>query len=139
MSGQEPKLVCFSCKFGWGYVADQGSLAAALPRWVPIICSGKIEVETILHAFREGADGILILGCPDGQCHFQDGNYQLQKRMTLLGKVLDQFGIDHRRVRTVFALDPEGKSIVKRCAEMIGELRLLPPLGKNGKGPAHGG
>jgi len=138
MSGPEPKLVCFSCKFGWGYVADQLEPAAAPPRWIPVICSGKIEVETILRAFRDGADGVLILGCPDGQCHFQDGNFQLQKRLTLLGKVLDQFGIDQHRVRAVFAFDPEGTSIPERYAQMLAELRSLPPIVRREKDQAHG-
>jgi coenzyme F420-reducing hydrogenase delta subunit len=138
MSGPEPKLVCFSCKFGWGYVADQTELAAALPRWIPIICGGKIEVETILRAFRDGADGVMILGCPDGQCHFQDGNFQLQKRLALLGKVLDQFGIDQRRLRAVFAFDPEGTSIPERYARMLRELRELPLGARAGKDSAHG-
>lgn len=138
MNAPEPKLVCFSCKFGWGYLADQNELTAAPPRWIPVICSGKVDVETILRAFRDGADGVLILGCPDGQCHFQDGNFQLQKRLTLLGKVLDQFGIDPRRVRSVFAFDPEGRTILERCARMIRELRELPPIVRRGKDQAHG-
>jgi len=138
MSAREPKLVCFSCKFGWGYLADQAELAAALPRWVPVICSGKVDVETILRAFRDGADGVLILGCPDGHCHFQDGNFQLQKRLTLLGKVLAQFDIDPRRVRTVFAYDPEGKTIAERCAAMLRDLRGMPPVAGCGKDSAHG-
>ncbi len=136
MNSHEPKLVCFSCKFGWGYAADQPELAAALPHWIPVICSGKVDVESVMRAFREGADGVLILGCPDGQCHFQDGNYQLQKRLTLLRKVLEQFGIDGRRVRTVFAFDPEGISMAERCREMIRELRRLPPY-PHLKGQAH--
>ncbi len=139
MSADAPKLVCFSCQFGWGYLADQLELAASLPHWIPVLCSGKVDIETIMHAFVEGADGVLILGCPDGQCHFQDGNYQLQKRLTLLQKVLEQFSIDGRRVRSVFAFDPEGKTMLERSVEMINELKQLPPRVANTKGSPHDG
>jgi coenzyme F420-reducing hydrogenase delta subunit len=137
MSGQEPKLVCFFCKFGWGYVEDQLETAASRPLWIPVLCSGKVDVETILRAFHQGAEGVLILGCPDGRCHFQDGNFQLQKRLVLLGKVLDQFGIDQRRVRAEFAFDPDGGSINERCAAMIDHLRRLPPLVRSKKDEPH--
>jgi coenzyme F420-reducing hydrogenase delta subunit len=75
MSSYEPKLVCFSCKFGWGYLNDEDALAKQIKNWVPIICSGKVDSSHILNAFRQGADGVLILGCRGGDCHYQDGNY----------------------------------------------------------------
>ncbi|MBN2099494.1 MAG: hydrogenase iron-sulfur subunit, partial [Dehalococcoidia bacterium] len=66
MKHYEPKLVCFSCKFGWGYLADEEDLRDRVKNWVPIICSGKIDTTHILDAFKRGADGVLILGCPEG-------------------------------------------------------------------------
>ena len=108
MQPYEPKIVCFSCDFGWGYLTGRDVLSVKIKHWVPVICSGKMDSTHIMKAFREGADGVLILGCPDGDCHFQDGNYQTRKKVHLLHKVLDSYGIDTRRLRMELGTDPEG-------------------------------
>ena len=75
-----PKLVCFSCKFGWGYLNSNG-YDKQIKNLIPVICIGKVDTTHIIGAFKDGADGLLILGCPDGQCHFKTGNYQARKRI----------------------------------------------------------
>ena len=89
MSDFEPKVVCFSCKFGWGYLADEDTLSSQIKNWIPIVCSGKVDAKHVMEAFEHGADGVLILGCPEGECHYQDGNFETKKRVQLLRKVLD--------------------------------------------------
>lgn len=128
MSNFEPKLVCFSCKFGWGYLGDEGELAAQIKNWVPIICSGKVDAAHIIDAFKSGADGVLILGCPEGDCHYQDGNFEARKRVHLLRKVLSAYGIEPERVRIVLSTDPEGKQIPNYVREMSETLRRLGPM-----------
>ncbi len=128
MKEYEPKLVCFSCNFGWGYLAGEQALKAKIRNWIPVTCSGKIDTAHILKAFRQGADGVLILGCPEGHCHFQDGNYQTSKKVQLLYKVLETYGIDPRRVRMVLALDPEGRKIPQLIREMGESIRHLEPM-----------
>ena len=46
----EPKLVCFSCNFGWGYLAERERLSTAVDHWVPVACSGKVDATHILRA-----------------------------------------------------------------------------------------
>jgi len=128
MSGFEPKVVCFSCKFGWGYLADESSLSSQIKNWIPIICSGKIDAKHIVEAFKHGADGVLILGCPEGDCHYQDGNFETKKRVQLLHKVLDSYGIEPERVRMELSLDPEGKKIPELVKSMWEKVRELGPV-----------
>ena len=130
MKHYEPKLVCFSCKFGWGYLSDEKTLASKVKNWIPVVCSGKIDTVHVINAFRSGADGVLILGCPEGHCHFQDGNYQTSKKVYLLQKVLDAYGIERKRVRMQFSLDSEGKKIPLLINEMSEGIRHLGPLRK---------
>jgi F420-non-reducing hydrogenase iron-sulfur subunit len=131
LSDYEPKVVCFSCKFSWGYLTDEDSLSSKIDNWVPIICTGKIDATHILDAFSAGADGILILGCAEGDCHYQDGNYEAKKRVYLVRKLLESVGIGKERIRIELSTDPEGESIPKLVEEMKRKLAKLGPA-KNG-------
>ncbi len=91
MTDFQPRLVVFSCRFGWAYLAEEASLNSKIKNWIPIICSGKIDVKYIVGAFEHGADGVLVLGCPEGDCHFQDGNTEARKRIYLLHNLLHSF------------------------------------------------
>jgi coenzyme F420-reducing hydrogenase delta subunit len=119
--------VCFSCKFSWGYLTDEDTLSSKIDNWVPLICTGKIDATHMLDAFRQGADGILILGCPEGDCHYQDGNYEAKKRVYLIRKLLESVGIEKERIRIELSIDPEGKRIPKLAEEMRKELAKLGP------------
>lgn len=128
MSQYKPKVVCFSCKFGWGYLTDEDALSSKIENWIPIICTGKIDATHMIDAFEEGADGILILGCPEGDCHYQDGNYEAKKRVYLLRRLLESIGIEKERIRIELSIDPEGRRIPQLVKEMSKELAKLGPL-----------
>jgi len=128
MDDFEPKLVCFSCRFGWGYLSDEDELASQIKNWISVVCSGKIDATHIMDAFQQGADGVLILGCPEGECHYQDGNFETKKRVYLLQRVLDAYGIEPGRVRIELSLDPEGKSIPDHVKKMSEALRKMGPV-----------
>jgi len=128
LSQYKPKVVCFSCKFGWGYLTDEDTLSSKIENWIPIICTGKIDATHMIDAFDEGADGILILGCPEGDCHYQDGNYEAKKRVYLLRRLLESIGIEKERIRIELSIDPEGRRIPQLVKEMSKELAKLGPL-----------
>src|SRR4030042_5136604 len=119
MKNFEPKLVCFSCKFSWGYLGNESALSSQVKNLIPIICSGKVDTNHIVDAFKHGADGVLILGCPAGDCHYQDGNFETKKRVRLLQRVLSAYGIEPERVSMELSLDPEGK----RIPELVRKMR----------------
>ncbi|MBM4271950.1 MAG: hydrogenase iron-sulfur subunit [Deltaproteobacteria bacterium] len=122
-----PKLVCFSCKFGWGYLNTNG-YREQLKNLIPVTCSGKVDTTHIMDAFRKGADGVIILGCPEKECHFQTGNYQARKRILLLRKILKEFGVEPERLKVELNLDPEGTRIPIVIGEMRKEIEKLGPL-----------
>ena len=131
MNQYKPKVVCFSCKFSWGYLTDEDSLSSKIENWIPIICTGKIDATHMIDAFDEGADGILILGCPEGDCHYQDGNYEAKKRVYLIRRLLESMGIEKERIRIELSIDPEGKRIPQLVEELGKELAKLGPSKRN--------
>jgi len=127
MSDYKPKILCFKCNFGWGYLGDKNELHT-MKNMVPVTCSGKVDATHILEALKDGADGVLILGCSQGECHFQDGNYQTGKKVLLLKKVLTSFGIEQERLRMVFSVDPDGNRIPVEIETMKQEIARLGPI-----------
>lgn len=121
-----PKMVCFSCRFGWGYLFEDPDLEK-IPGLVSVACCGKIETRHVLSAFARGADGVLILACPEGHCHFQDGNFKTEAKIFLLRKVLSSFGIDGERLRMVMAVDPDGAQVRREIQAMKKDLAAMGP------------
>jgi F420-non-reducing hydrogenase iron-sulfur subunit len=132
LDGQHPKILCFSCKFSWGYLTSDEEISSRVKNWVPVICSGKIQPSQILRAFENGADGILILACPEGECHYQDGNCEARKKVFLIRKILAANGIDGKRLKMAMGKDPDGASIPKLIEDMGNFLKNLGPVSATG-------
>src|ERR1700690_2850633 len=101
----EPKIVAFCCNYCAYAAADlAGAKRMQYPANVRVVhapCTGKVEMEHILEAFEHGADGVLVAGCLEGGCHFQEGNLRARKRVERLAKILDDIGLDSRRLLMV--------------------------------------
>lgn len=133
MAERHPAIIVFTCNFGWGYQGDRESLALAVANWLPVTCCGAIEAEQILEAFRSGADGILILACPRGECHYHEGDFQIYKRVQLLKQLLAAHRIDPERLAIEFGRDPSGETISVRVAGFARRLgQLDAPLAPGG-------
>jgi F420-non-reducing hydrogenase iron-sulfur subunit len=129
---KEPTIVSFLCNWCSYEGADKaGNARLECPANIKVIrvmCSGRVDPEFVLQAFNEGAGGVLILGCHPGDCHYKKGNYKAMRRTYLLKKMLDQFGIDERRVRIDWVSAAEGEKFAKVVNEMAEVIRLLGPL-----------
>jgi len=127
----EPKIVGFFCKWCTSAAADLAGVSRLQypPNVVPIrlMCSGGIDPSYILSALKKGADGVLIGGCHIGDCHYQSGNRQTQKRMIILRKMLEEFGIDNRRVRLEWISAAEGIKFSKVIDEFVKQIKELGP------------
>ncbi len=126
-NAEAPKVVCFSCKFGWGYLSDQ-ELIANLKNLIPVTCIGMVDASQILNALNEGADGVLLLGCSEDDCHFQDGNFEARKKVALLRKTIEAFGIDKERIGLILSFDPKGEKVAEEIEEMRTRIKGLGPI-----------
>ncbi len=66
---------CHYCAYAAADLAGSGRLQ--YPPNIRIIrspCTGRLEVDFFMKAFESGVDGVLIAGCEEGSCHFQEGN-----------------------------------------------------------------
>ena len=132
MNGFEPKIVGFLCNWCAYEGADSaGRARKAYPanlRVVRVLCSGRTDPQFIMEAFKEGADGVMILGCRPGDCHYKEGNFQLLRMYTILKKVLAQFGIEEDRLRLDWVSAGQADKFVRVVSEMVNKVRELGPF-----------
>lgn len=126
------KLLTFVCHWCSYSGADQaGGLKMTYPsgvRLVKVMCSGRVDSQMIVKGFRQGADGVLVLGCHPGDCHYKTGNYSAQKRMLLLEPMLAQFGIEPERFLLDWVSAGEGERFVKVVTKMYESVARLGKL-----------
>ena len=97
-------------------------------RLVRVMCSGRVDPQFVLSAFRWGADGVLIGGCHPGDCHYQEGNYKALRRFILLKKLAAAMGIEDERLRLEWISASEADRLKKVVDEMVDDLRRLGPF-----------
>ncbi len=132
MTDFEPKIVAFLCNWCSYRGADLAGTSrikcAANVRAIRVMCSGRVEPAFILRAFELGADGVLVLGCHPGDCHYAEGNYKALRRMELLKRTLIQLGVEEDRFRLDWVSASEGDKFSHTVNEITEKVRALGPF-----------
>jgi F420-non-reducing hydrogenase iron-sulfur subunit len=128
----EPNIVGFLCNW-CSYAGADKAGAAQIPyppnvSVIRVMCSGRIDPEFVLEAFLNGADGVLILACHPGDCHYKEGNFRAIQRHELLLRLLTQYGIEAERCRLDFVSASEGEKFAQVVTEVATTLRRMGPL-----------
>ena len=90
-------------------------------------CTGKVDVLHILRSFERGADGVYVVGCLEGDCHFNSGNLRARKRVEQAQKILETIGIGGQRARMYNLASSEGPLFAKYASEMAEDIRQMGP------------
>lgn len=129
--GFEPRLVGFLCTWCSYTGADlAGTARLRVPfnlRTVRVPCSGRVAPEMILRAFDRGADGVLVLGCHLGECHYDSGNHRTAKRLPVLEALLTFAGLEPGRLRLDWVSASEGERFARIVEEFAAAIRELGP------------
>ena len=96
-------------------------------RIIRVPCTGKVDVLHILHAFEKGADGVYLVGCLEGECHYQSGNFRARKRVEQAQKILDVIGVGGERVQMYNLSSSEGPRFVQFATEMVNKIMEMGP------------
>ena len=128
----KPKIVVFACNWcSYAALDLAGTSRMKYPpnfRVIKVMCSGRVDPQFILEAFKKGADGVLIAGCHPGDCHYIEGNIKTLRRITLLKKVLETLGIEKERLRLEWISASEASKFVKVAEEMVEQIKALGPF-----------
>lgn len=131
MKSFEPVIIAFCCHYCAYTAADMaGSMRFSYPPNIKIIkvpCSGKVGAIHIMRALQNGADGVYVAGCLEGDCHFKDGNVKAAMRVSQVKKTLDEIGIGGDRVEMLTMSAGMGERFARTATKFTEKIRSLGP------------
>jgi F420-non-reducing hydrogenase iron-sulfur subunit len=94
-------------------------------RVIQLSCAARFDPYHVLWAFINGADGVFLGACLQGECHHGTGHQYAEKRVKVLKRQLSQHGIDSRRLRLEFFNADDGNAFAKSMNEFASETGKL--------------
>ncbi|NIN67339.1 MAG: hydrogenase iron-sulfur subunit [Anaerolineae bacterium] len=129
--GFEPKILVFACNWCSYAGADLAGVSRlqmpASFRVIRVMCSARVRPEFIVTALSKGLDGVLVLGCHPGDCHYSEGNYFTRRRGLVLNKLLEYVGIEPERFQVRWVSASEGAKFADLIAEVTEQIKALGP------------
>lgn len=129
--GFTPDITLFTCIY-CGYMAADtaGALRITYPANVKIVrlpCTGKVDIQYLLDAFDQGADGVMIVACSLGNCHHEHGNERAKARVGRAQEILASVGMEPERLSIHFVSGGMGATFAHKVSEMVTLLEQLGP------------
>ena len=125
------QILAYCCHYCAYAAADlAGVLRLRYPaeaKLMELPCTGPLDLLEVLHAFEAGADGIMVAGCLEGDCHFQQGNLNARGRVERIKALLQTIGLEPDRVRMFNLSSAMGKQFAEAAAEMTEQIAGLGP------------
>jgi F420-non-reducing hydrogenase iron-sulfur subunit len=130
----EPDILGFLCNWCSYAGADLAGVSRfQYPpnvRIIRVMCSARVDPTIVLEAFIRGLDGVMVLGCHPGDCHYMTGNYYTERRIKTTKKVLKNAGLSPERLLVDWVSASEGERFATLVKEFTEKVRKLGPLGK---------
>lgn len=127
----EPKILALCCHYCAYAAADlAGSMRAQYPANVRVLrlpCTGKVDIGYIMEAFEKGVDAVVVAGCLEGGCHFQEGNLRAKKRVGLVKELMAEAGIEPERLEMFNLSSAQGQTFADIVTLMTGRIKDLGP------------
>jgi F420-non-reducing hydrogenase iron-sulfur subunit len=124
-----PEIVAFCCHYCAYAAADlAGAMRLEYPTSIKVIelpCTGKLDVLYVLRAFEDGADGVLVAGCLEGDCHYLEGNLNARRRIEYAQQLLEAIGLEGRRVQMINLSSAMGGKFAEAMTAMTEQIKAL--------------
>jgi coenzyme F420-reducing hydrogenase delta subunit len=126
-----PDITLFTCIY-CGYMAADtaGALRIKYPanvKFVRLPCTGKTDIQYLLDAFDQGADGVMVVACSLGNCHHERGNERAQARVGRAQKILESVGLEPERLSIHFVSGGMGATFAQNIVNMVDRVKRLGP------------
>lgn len=96
------------------------------------MCTGRVDLELVIQAFINGADGVFIGGCRFNECNYiTHGNYDAHNTVLLCKKIMEHIGLNPERLRMDFMTSGEGNLFADIMNKFSKTIREAGPLGRS--------
>jgi F420-non-reducing hydrogenase iron-sulfur subunit len=123
------EVLVFACNWdGWSCIetaANSGGCYPASVKVVKVSCLSRIHAGLILKAFEFGADGVMLLGCERGECHFGIDSEYIINEYEKARSILEMLGMWKDRLTLVRLPAFSGREFVMRVMNFIAEVERL--------------
>ena len=122
-TNNKPKITLFYCINA--FMESAPVFEGCTIKTIKMACSSMTKDIFLLKAFEAGADAVLVFACPEKQCRYVEGGIRARKRIEWTKHLLDEIGIDSRRL-AIFNTDINDQKaagkIIRETIELINEL-----------------
>ena len=127
----EPIVLAFCCNWcayaGADLAGTSRSQYPANLRIIRVTCTGMVHPNLVIEALTKGADGVLILGCHPGDCHYLEGNLRADGRREAISLLLEDLGLERERFRLEWVSASEGIRFAEVMRQFTDEVKKLGP------------
>ncbi|HEY49853.1 MAG TPA: hydrogenase iron-sulfur subunit [Dehalococcoidia bacterium] len=131
MSKQAPNIVIFACNWdGLSCVEAASQAGYCYPASVKVVrvsCLSRIHQGLILKAFELGADGVILLGCEPGNCHFDIDAGLVTHEYENTRSILNLLGLGEERLVIAHLAHGDGYGFMKQVTGFITEVEQMQP------------
>jgi F420-non-reducing hydrogenase iron-sulfur subunit len=97
------------------------------------MCTGRVDPALVADAFVNGADGVLVIGCYFGDCHYITGNFMAKHKLDMATEMLAYAGLNPIRLQFRNLSSAEGARFAQHNTEFVEQIKDLGPLGTGDK------
>ena len=128
MSGSA-KIIAFCCNWCSYAAADLAGISRlqypSSVRIIRVMCSGMVHPEMVLRALEKGADGVMVIGCHQGECHYLSGNEIAYARSEIIADTMEDLGYERERFQVVWVSSAEPERLAEAFRQMHETLEAL--------------
>ena len=94
---------------------------------IQVPCTGRVDIIHLLNAIEDGADGVYVAGCLEGECHYIAGNLKAKRKVAYVKKTMTEIGIEPERVEMFNLSSAQGARFAEIAHEMVEKIQGLGP------------
>ena len=97
-------------------------------RVIKLPCTGRVSPLLLLKTIEEGADGVYVVGCKEGDCHYLEGNKKARKIVKYVKGMLESIGVDPGRVEMYNLSASDGPLFAQYARDFTERIKGLGPI-----------
>ncbi len=102
-------------------------------RFFPLPCSGRIDPLHLMRALESGADKVYLVTCPEGACHYREGNVRAKKRIAYTQGLIEEIGLERERLELIVTSAGNPVTVDELARELLAREASIGPSPVKGK------